>query len=141
MNEEPFTQPHDPEARWALFPLAPALGALAALRVLVGEALRVWNLAYLSDEVSLVVTELVTNAARSGQPFHVRFGAVQGGTSVYVEVFDTMPEMPGPSAVPDPWAEHGRGLPIIEAYSAEHGARPVPGGKLVWALIGPRARH
>lgn len=140
MNEEPFDRPHPQAARWAVFSLTPKLGALAASRELVRESLRVWHLPHLSDDVTLVVTELVTNAARSGQPITVRFGAINEGTMVRVEVFDADPTMPEPRAEADPYAESGRGLAIVRAYSADRGALPVPGGKVMWAEIGPHAR-
>jgi anti-sigma regulatory factor (Ser/Thr protein kinase) len=87
---------------------------------------------YDASDVSLVVTELVTNAVQHARtPFRVAIW-LDGG--VAVEVADQDPRSPvvvdsGPESV------RGRGLRLVDALARAWGALPTPEGKTVWALL------
>ncbi|MDF3297370.1 ATP-binding protein [Streptomyces tropicalis] len=97
-----------------------------------------------SDAVAVIVAELAANAVTHGRvpgrDFEVRLSLVTGG--VRVEVTDTRsgpPLPPGPRDLrpPDPLAERGRGLALVDALAArwEVCERVPPPGKTIRAEI------
>lgn len=90
-----------------------------------------------TDDVSMVVSELVTNAIRhtGGTAFHLS-ASVQDRV-VRVAVSDCSKELPMRMVDSDEH-EGGRGIAVVEALSKEWGATLLPLGKTVWATI--RAR-
>ncbi|MED7925897.1 ATP-binding protein [Nonomuraea sp. LP-02] len=115
------------EASWDL-PAIPE--AVAAARRLVREALAVWGLSPLADDLTVVVSEVVTNAIVHAKSA-VTLSLHRQGRSVRGEVADHSPVWPTPlPAGPD--EEHGRGLAIVAAYSERWGVDPTPDGKIVW---------
>jgi anti-sigma regulatory factor (Ser/Thr protein kinase) len=109
----------------------------ARARDLVGRVLAEHELAYLVDDVRLVVSELVSNAvvhARSP----VRVSMAELLFCVRLTVFD---ECADPLVVPlagqpDGDGEWGRGLRVVDACSSDWGTDMAPsGGKSVWALF------
>ena len=94
----------------------------------------------LSDDTlelaELLTSELVTNAVRYGLGT-VRLTVEQTGTRIRVGVGDRNPEFPHPS-VPDPTAERGRGLYLLERLASRWGcsAAGEPRGKTVWFELG-----
>ncbi len=87
----------------------------------------------LCDDLMLIVSELVTNAVRHGAP-PVRLEVSLDARTVTVSVVDAAPAAPV-ARVADSAAEGGRGLLLIDLLSAEHGVRPEPPGKAVWAAL------
>ncbi|MFD4788370.1 ATP-binding protein [Streptomyces sp. NPDC058459] len=88
-----------------------------------------------SETVALVVAELAANAVLHGRvpgrDFEVRLRHEAG--HVRVEVSDTHPAHPKLPA-PDPTAEGGRGLLLVEAVATRWGTSTRTGpGKTVWA--------
>ncbi|MGW2025255.1 ATP-binding protein [Streptomyces decoyicus] len=90
-----------------------------------------------AHSVLLVVSELVTNAVEHAQPplaLHLR--REKTGLRVWVGITDG-----GPSARDGAWTascapdEHGRGLAVIEALAAAHGADSHAGGTTHWARL------
>ncbi|MGI8330537.1 ATP-binding protein [Actinomadura scrupuli] len=114
--------------------------AAAAVRLLIREALAEWHMAELVDGAGLVATELVSNAIRSGDDIAVEIRPVTAGAARHlrIEVFDTSPQAPRRQGG-DLLDEHGKGLQLVAAFAADWGHRPVDGGKVVWALLGPAA--
>lgn len=113
--------------------LAPDLTAASQARRQTRQALGRWRLADLTDPVLLAVSELVGNAVRHGRP-PVDLLLRRTGRSVRLEVHDeaSAPEQPLPA--PDPDAESGRGLLIVDAVATGSGISQVPGdGKIAWA--------
>ena len=100
-----------------------------------------WGAADRSDDITLVVSELLTNALqhtppRPGRP--VRVGLLQPapGTGVLCAVADPsrmVPELPPPSLD----GESGRGLRVVGELSDQWGCTtPDRAGKVVWAMFG-----
>lgn len=136
--------------RHAALDLAPLPGAVPCARLHVRHVLREWGLGALADDAEIVVSELVTNAVRhAGQvagpdggirPVRLRLTGRPPG--VQVEVWDASDAMPRPRPG-DPHDERGgRGLVLVAALAARHGAyRTEGGGKCVYALIEGPARE
>lgn len=105
-----------------------------------------WGLAALAERVELVVSELVTNAIHAsegladnehGLPI-IQIWLSADDKRVGVKVWDASEELPKRQA-PEPDAEHGRGLLIVDAICEARGEFRLEGGngKIVWALVGP----
>lgn len=87
----------------------------------------------MADDLTLIVSELVTNAVRYGAPpVHVEVRLDE--RALTVTVVDADPGPPVPTS-PGHEAEGGRGLLLIDLLAAEHGVRPEPPGKAVWAVL------
>jgi len=138
---------------WAYFPRiatrtpTPDGGSIAAAREFTVATLRRWDLGELSDDVSVVVSELLTNALRHAQRdpadarpgWPVRLGLLQQGPWVLCAVADPGKAAPVPRT-PGSLAEAGRGLQMICAFSDLWGyTTPSDAGKVVWAMF--TARH
>ena len=97
-------------------------------------ALADWRLTAAADDALLVAAELVTNAAKLGEIFHITLSRQSG--MVLIEVRD------GSEALPDRRRRSadqvdGRGLLLVEACAKDWGWRlEEQGGKTVWALAG-----
>ena len=92
----------------------------------------------MSDEVALVVSEMVTNAVRHAEPpVHLEVEATDD--EVLVAVCDASPVAPQVRDA-DHDAEGGRGMMLVDLLAVEHGVRVQPPGKTVWARIGRHGR-
>jgi anti-sigma regulatory factor (Ser/Thr protein kinase) len=118
--------------------------APALARSHVRRTLRRWALPGVVESLTLVVSELVSNAVRHGRP-PVELLLRRVGHGVRVDVHDEGSVF-GPvkttsdSDSEDPDAEGGRGLPLIDAVSVDHGVDHIPNdGKRVWAVVEPEA--
>ncbi|MFD7817635.1 ATP-binding protein [Streptomyces sp. NPDC059785] len=103
-----------------------------------------WELHAIADDVITVVGELTTNAVRHALPqgdtryAKAWLGIARTGGALVCAVADPDPTPPTPPALghPDPYAETGRGLLIVEALATQWGyTRTDPTGKTVWARI------
>jgi hypothetical protein len=114
------------------FPLPPHPIAAEQARIVTRLALAEWGMADLTDNALLITAELVTNATKIGDVFHLALSC-QGDT-VLIEVSDSS------EASPDPQRQSlnrvdGRGLLLVEACSKDWGWRLEDhGGKTVWAV-------
>jgi len=129
-------------AQWPLrdfLQSGPLASAVPSARLHARQVVRDWGLAVLSEDVELLVSELMTNAVAAarqmGAAAPVRLWLLSDTTQVLILVWDSSPQSPsrGPS---DESAESGRGLRIVEALSQHWESCPTPylGGKVVWAL-------
>lgn len=99
-----------------------------------------WGLAQLCEDVRLVVSELVTNAWRhaserghSGEDIELRL--LRGRSAVVCQVSDSSSREPELARV-DETAESGRGLHLVDRFSADWGWEHRDGhGKVVWAAF------
>ncbi|MFJ1709154.1 ATP-binding protein [Kitasatospora sp. NPDC088346] len=89
-----------------------------------------------SDQVLMVVSELVTNAVEHALPPVTLRVERPAADTVHIEVDDG-----GPAAQEGSWAttggpeEHGRGGVIVSALSTAHGSRPLAHGATHWADV------
>jgi anti-sigma regulatory factor (Ser/Thr protein kinase) len=104
----------------------------AAARRWVSDLLEQWELPAWRERVSLLLSELVTNAVRHAESPSVVTVALADGV-LEVAVTDREPGRL-PRLCPDvgPDAEGGRGLAIVEGVANEWGTSLLPDGKKVW---------
>ncbi|MEV1082167.1 ATP-binding protein [Streptomyces sp. NPDC050211] len=101
----------------------------------VTRALEAWGLSRLVDVAGLVVSELVTNALKHTDATTIGASVTRTGPhSARITVTDTSRVRPT-AATPNGYAEHGRGLRLVEAVADDWGAEVVHGGKRVWAHL------
>jgi anti-sigma regulatory factor (Ser/Thr protein kinase) len=115
--------------------LPPELASVRTGRIFARDTVLAWDLARLTDDIQLGVSELVTNAVRhAGTDIEL---TVRLGAGVTVEVRDSDPELqhPAPAAAANPYAVSGRGLHIVAAISSDWGVRSRPEGKTVWFAL------
>jgi hypothetical protein len=125
------------------------LSAAGSARGHARNVLAEWRLRHLSEATERVISELVANSAAATQavewpvPPPVRLWLLSDGAAVLAHVWDAVVAVPRPR-VAGPEEESGRGLTIVEAFSAQWGHHwpPAPlGGKVTWALITRAGDH
>ncbi|MFJ9718846.1 ATP-binding protein [Streptomyces sp. NPDC101213] len=108
-----------------------------------------WKTDERSDDICLVVSELVTNALRhgmspddaprpAGQHPPVRLHLLRWTGRLVCAVRDPSRDSPLPREVDDFAAESGRGLFLVDSFTEGWGWQPLSptlGGKVVWALF------
>jgi len=122
--------------------LGPGTGSVRTARDFTIATLQRWGTAERSQDIAIVVSELLTNALRhavpaSGEPRPIRLGLLQPGSCVLCAVADPSQAAPVLQARGS-FAETGRGLQIICALSDQWGFGPSDPGKVVWAMFGRR---
>lgn len=107
--------------------------AAGQVRTLVGLRLAAWGLSKFTDDMTLIASELVTNAIQHApEEGEIRVRLSRETCGVLLEVWDSSDAMPVRRQEEEGLG--GRGLPIVEALAAECGAyRTEPHGKWVWA--------
>ncbi len=121
--------------------LTAAPGEAPAARRHARHILRVWGLPAISDDLELVVSELVSNAVAISAAINqqdIGLWLVSDGRQVLVLIWDASldpPEIANPAAD----AENGRGLLLVDALSKRWGWYFAAGlgGKVVWAVVRP----
>ena len=113
--------------------LSHGLEGPAQARAVVAEWSERWGLEDVRDDVTLVVSEMVTNAVRhAGPPVALEIQAEDD--RIHIAVRDGSPDPPQPRAAPSD-AEGGRGLLLVDLLCEDHGVRFDPPGKTVWATL------
>jgi len=131
--------------RVAMRTLGADVGSVRAAREFAVATLHRWGTTERSQDIAIVVSELMTNALRHGlsgsaesRPRRpIRFGLLQPGSCVLCVVADpsrTAPVVQARGFL----AETGRGLHIICELSDQWGFAPSDPGKVVWAMFCPR---
>jgi anti-sigma regulatory factor (Ser/Thr protein kinase) len=133
-----------------IIPLMGTPSAVGLARTLVDARIRKWDYFHILDDTLLIVSELVTNAARQTPNEEIRLQLSRDAYGIIVAVWDTAPELPRPKPKFELTLEDldlsedafddngGRGLHIIEALSAKCGITGDPaGGKWIWARLRP----
>ncbi len=117
-------------------------GSVREARDFTIATLRRWGATQRSEDVAIVVSELLTNAllhalppAASRARWPIRLGLLQPGPCVLCAVADPSELAPAPKT-PGDLAETGRGLSIVCALSDKWGyTTPGDMGTVVWALF------
>ncbi len=116
-----------------LFDLERSLQSPARARQAAAEIASQEALGPVSDDLALVVSELVTNAVRHAES-PLRLEIQTGEHRVVVAVADGSVSPPV-ARVADDESEGGRGMALVDLLAAETGVRPHPAGKTVWAAL------
>lgn len=127
-----MSQPFCPDASYrSVLPAEPSSASIA--REAASELLRGCP-RELVDTVTLLASELVTNAIlHTGAPLELRI-VVGSPAGVRIEVSDGVPEPPVLDGGGD--GEEGqRGLLLTDALAAQWGWEPRPAGKTVWCEV------
>ncbi|MCX4665261.1 ATP-binding protein [Streptomyces sp. NBC_01381] len=121
-------------------------GARLARR-LAAHQLDLWGIPHgseLSDAAAHVVAELAANAVTHGhvpgRDFELRLVYAESARTLRIEVSDARGDRVPELRPPDPGAETGRGLRLVEAAAATWGVRERRIGKTVWAELRVRPR-
>lgn len=85
-------------------------------------------------DVLLVVSELVSNAARHGRD-PIELSVAVTPSHVRIEVTDSGDAQPLPVRRPAATSQSGRGLLIVDSIAASWGVSPEATGKTVWAEV------
>ena len=111
--------------------LAPELQSAGRARKFVDETLRRWDCGEQLDVVTLLVSEVVTNAiVHAGTEVEVSVELTED--AVRIEVTDKEADLtPMPRDATDDETS-GRGLALVEAMASAWGVETRPGGKVVW---------
>ena len=125
--------------RTAAFRFDPQPEAAGRARRATRALLAAWGVERLSEDVDLVVSELVANAllhtvARdaTGALIPIRLEVRLDAAALTCRVYDSSPLPPLPEEAGET-AESGRGLILVEALSSAWDWQELPEGKLVWA--------
>ncbi|MCW2866173.1 MAG: prpC7 [Marmoricola sp.] len=105
----------------------------SAARAFVRTTLRSWGLSRIEDSVTLLVTEMVTNALVHTDG-SARLELRHQDGAVRVMVSDSFSRVPQ-HRPPDPGSTGGRGLLVVGALSLAWGVEPSGEGKTVWADV------
>ncbi|MET9056940.1 SpoIIE family protein phosphatase [Streptomyces antibioticus] len=117
-------------ARVATWTVSPDPAAVADTRKNVVARLEAWGLTEASFVTELIVSELVTNAIRHGEP-PIRLRLIHDRTLI-VEVTDASSTAPHMRRARG-YDEGGRGLLLVAQLSRRWGTRPHAKGKTIWA--------
>jgi hypothetical protein len=120
----------------------PGVDSVRTARAFTVATLRRWGIEDRSEDVVMVVSELLTNALRHAKPTAaawphppVRLGLLQPGPCVMCAISDPSDQLPAPRQ-PDWLAESGRGLHVVASLSDDWGCTaPTRLGKIVWATF------
>ncbi|PNG92193.1 ATP-binding protein [Streptomyces malaysiensis] len=110
-------------------------GAAAHARRMVRTVLVTWHLPHLADEAAQVTSELVTNVVDHARGGSMRLSLTRVSEyRVRLAVTDKSRNEPVRKS-PSPGEERGRGLAVVDAYSAAWGVDLLPWGKRVWCEL------
>ncbi|WP_393059919.1 ATP-binding protein [Streptomyces sp. LN549] len=137
MNQQTATPQLRTTERTFTVLLSPTRRGARLARLLAVAHLDLWGLP--SETAAHIVAELATNATVhgrvSGRDFQLRL-TVGPGSRLRIEVTDTRGDRLPATSAPDPLAESGRGLLIVEALADRWGIIPGPvPRKTVWAEL------
>jgi len=107
--------------------------AVARARAFARETLHSWRMAPLEETVTLLVSEMVTNALVHTDGF-AELELRRDDSKVEILVTDAHSRVPRPREL-DLDATGGRGLMLVQSLAEEWGVEPSGGGKTVWAAV------
>jgi anti-sigma regulatory factor (Ser/Thr protein kinase) len=107
-------------------------------RQVTREVLAAWRLAYAEETAVLLVSELVTNAARHARSTDaITLELAAARTWLRIEVYRYRPGLPAPRT-PGEFDESGFGLVLVDALAARRGVRETMTGNSAWAELDVR---
>ncbi|MFB4305987.1 ATP-binding protein [Actinomadura sp. GTD37] len=119
-------------------------------RTFADTQLRKWDYFHILDSALLIVSELVTNAARQTPDAEIRLQLSRDAYGIIIAVWDADHELPKAKPMTELTLEDldlseeafddngGWGLHIVQAMSAKCGVTADPsGGKWIWARMHP----
>lgn len=116
--------------------LPPSTSSLRGSRDFVTEWLTNWSLGELIPTAKVIVDVLVENVLHhTGSPPVVRLESAGSAVTIAVEDTDDAPAVR--REAPTGGAGYTSGLAVVGALSRAWGSSPTPGGKTVWAVVGP----
>jgi hypothetical protein len=134
------------EGRFAIRALRPEMASPGLARDFTKQTLDAWDLRGMANDASVIVSELVTNAVRHGvrgapdephgpAPDPIELILLWPAGPLFCVVTDPGTHPPV-LAEPDPDAEEGRGLYVVQALASEWGWGMIsPSRKAVWASL------
>jgi len=111
--------------------------SVPAARTFVRATLASWDLGWLSDSATVIVSELATNAVLHAQSSFVVRLALDAEGGVRLEVIDGSARQPVPKRH-SAGATTGRGLSIVDQLASAWGVEERPDGKAVWVHLTTR---
>ncbi|TDC75449.1 ATP-binding protein [Actinomadura sp. 7K507] len=134
----------------SVMPLLGTPAAVGLARTFVDTRIRKWDYFHILDSALLVVSELVTNAARQTTHEEIRLQLSRDPYGIIIAVWDRDHELPRAKPMTELTLEDldlseeafddngGWGLHIIQALSAKCGVTADPaGGKWIWTRMHP----
>lgn len=110
-------------------------------RALVRTVLTAWRLDDLTDDATVLVSELIGNAVEHTASDHVQVTVTRTRRdTVRIAVTDGSRTLPV-RRDPDDTADRGRGLLLVEALSRRWGVDAQPRGKRVWGELTGEPHH
>ena len=117
-------------------------------RTLISRRITQWGLHHRLDDVLLVASELITNAAEAAPNTRIKLRLSRNSQGIFIAVWDSADSLPRLKQVTELTPEAldastnnwdsggGWGLPFVEALSSACGHHPTnSGGKWVWASL------
>ncbi|CAM5515978.1 hypothetical protein STENM223S_03193 [Streptomyces tendae] len=110
---------------------------VGVMRRIAAARLRYCGLHALTDDVAVIVSELLTNALLHNTTDEVTLKITAGGGFLRIAVHDGMPGNASPRAVDDAASESGRGLPLVGALSTARGGSwgTADAGATIWCRL------
>ncbi|MGW7076764.1 ATP-binding protein [Streptomyces sp. NPDC054866] len=122
--------------------LSPTRRGARLARRLAAHQLEAWGIPHgsdLSDAAAHITAELAANAVTHGhvpgRDFELRLTYTESARTLRIEVSDARGDRVPQLCPPDPEAESGRGLRLVEATAATWGVTERLIGKTVWAEL------
>jgi serine/threonine-protein kinase RsbW len=117
----------------------PASGQPVRLaRQVTREVLGAWRLAHAEETAVLLVSELVTNAARhAGDTDAITLELAAAPTWLRIEVYRCRPGL-GVPRTPGEFDESGLGLVLVDSLASRWGVRETMTGNIAWAELDVR---
>jgi anti-sigma regulatory factor (Ser/Thr protein kinase) len=114
--------------------LLPVTGAARHARDLATEACLRWKLPDLIGPVSVIVTELVTNAVEHASTM-ITLNVTRRNRYLHLAVRDGSDRPPEPRLPEGDDPDRGRGLLLVDSLAVDWGWLPTRDGKVVWATL------